>query len=220
MTVFLAGIGWAGLLALLWLIWEVGLPLAPRSYPAPSSRLSKTRAALTLMKEFEEQQWALMERTSTPVTMYLKQKKIRRLVPGELCSPQERRKGLGFLSSDTQDAGERAVPTASRVEGAPSWSGVCTVAPKEMEPCNAKALPVCLGVSSTAPPFTSSRYHLFGQFCMTLKLWMGLYCPNTEPVCPFLRVFTYQETLWGHRTSSAVKPGLEDSVLFVCLMQL
>lgn len=37
-----------------------------------------------------------MERTSTPVTVYLKQKKIRHLVPGELCSPKERRKGLGL----------------------------------------------------------------------------------------------------------------------------
>lgn len=146
MTVFLAGIGWTGLLALLWLIWEVGLPLAPRSDPAPSSRVSKTRAALTLTKEFEEQEWALMERTSTPVTVYLKQKKIRHPVPGELCSPKERRKGLGlyfFLPvSETRDVGEKT-PTASRVEGAPNLAGVYAAALKETEPHDAKS---CAGV--------------------------------------------------------------------------
>ena len=47
MTVFLAGRGSAGLLALLWFSWEVGLPLAPHSYPAPSSGVSETKAALT-----------------------------------------------------------------------------------------------------------------------------------------------------------------------------
>lgn len=96
MTVFLAGREWAGRLASLWVTREVGLPLAPCSHPAPSSRASKTRTALTLKKEFEEQEWALMGKTSTPVTVYLKQKKIGRPVPGELGSPPERRKGLGF----------------------------------------------------------------------------------------------------------------------------
>lgn len=33
-----------------------------------------------------------------------------------------------------------------------------------------KALLVCLGVQSTAPPCISSRSRLSGQFCMTLKL--------------------------------------------------
>lgn len=108
-TVFLAGREWAGLLALLWVSGEVGLPLAPRSCPAPSSRMSKARATATLKKESEQQEWAQVERTSTPVTLYLKQKKIRHLVPGELCSPRERRKGLGlddfFPISETQDVG-------------------------------------------------------------------------------------------------------------------
>lgn len=48
-----------------------------------------------------------MERTSTPVTGDLKQQKIRHLVPGEPCSPRERRKRLGLDSflpiRDTQD---------------------------------------------------------------------------------------------------------------------
>lgn len=49
--------------------------------------------------ELEEQEWPLLKRTSTPVTVYLKQKKIRRLVLGELCSPSERREeqDLDFL---------------------------------------------------------------------------------------------------------------------------
>lgn len=139
-TVFLAGIGRAGLLALLWLIWEVGLPLAPHSYPAPSSRVSKTKAALMLMKEFEEQQWTLMERTSTPVTMYLKQKKIRHLVPGEPCSPQEKKRA-GFPH---QERGPHPLHPEWRVP--PTWSGVYTVTLKELEPCVAKVLLVCLGV--------------------------------------------------------------------------
>lgn len=94
-TVFLAGREWAGLLASLWFSQEVGLPLAPCSHPAPSSRVSQTRAAPAL-KKFEEQERPLMGRATTPVAEFLKQKETGRLVPGELCSPQERRKGLGL----------------------------------------------------------------------------------------------------------------------------
>lgn len=85
-------------LASLWFGQALGSPLAPCSYPAASSRASRTRSA-DLKEELEEQEWPLLKRTSTPVTVYLKQKKIRRLVPGELCSPSERREeqDLDFL---------------------------------------------------------------------------------------------------------------------------
>lgn len=33
-----------------------------------------------------------------------------------------------------------------------------------------RAVLVCLEVQSTAPPCISSKFHLSGQFCMTLKL--------------------------------------------------
>lgn len=38
--------------------------------------------------------------------------------------------------------------------------GVCAAALQEMDPCDVKAVPVCLGVESTAPPFVSSRWQL------------------------------------------------------------
>lgn len=95
MTVFLAGREWAGLLAPLWFSQEVGLPLAPGSHPAPSPSVSQTRAAPAL-KESEERERPRMGRALKPVAEYLKQKETGRLVPGELCSPQERRKGLGL----------------------------------------------------------------------------------------------------------------------------
>ena len=77
-------------------------------------------------------------RGSNSSDQYLKQQKIRRLVPGELHSPQDRRKRLGldpFLPiSETRGVGVRATPTASSVEGAPVWSGVGTAALEEMGP--------------------------------------------------------------------------------------
>lgn len=111
------------------------------------------------MKGFEEQEWTLTERTSTPMTGCLKQQKTRRLSLGS-CATSREEKGLGLDSflpiSETQDVGVRATPTASRVEGA-LWSGhlvgVCAAALEEMEPSNTKALPVCFGVQSSAPPF-------------------------------------------------------------------
>lgn len=104
---------------------EVGLPrpsLLPARPPVP-----KARAAPTLLKELEEQEWALLEGTSTPVTGYLKQQNSRRLVPGELCSPRERRTRLGLDSflpiGETPGVGARATPAAPRAEGAPTGQG-------------------------------------------------------------------------------------------------
>lgn len=98
MTVFLAGRQQAGPLASPWFSREVGLPLAPCPHPATSSRVPKTRAAPALQKESEEEVWALMGKGRVPpaVAVYLQQKETSRLVPGELCSPQKRRKELGL----------------------------------------------------------------------------------------------------------------------------
>lgn len=92
-------------------------------------------------------------------------------------------------------------------------SGISTAVLTEMGPRDAKALLVCLGVTGGAPPFASSRQHL-AQFCTMLKPvfytvrgW-GPAAPETEPVCPFLGVFTYQESPREHRADSAVEPGL------------
>lgn len=83
---------------LAWFSREVGLPLAPCSHPATSSRVPKTRAAPALQKGSEEEVWALMGKGRVPpaVAVYLQQKGTSRLVPGELCSPQKRRKELGL----------------------------------------------------------------------------------------------------------------------------
>lgn len=78
--------GGTGHPASLWLSWEVCFPLAPRSYPAPPSRVSKMRAAPTLTKELRAQARALVEGAPTPVTG----------------TSSSRKSGLWFLGSYTR----------------------------------------------------------------------------------------------------------------------
>lgn len=111
------------------------------------------------MKGFEEQEWTLTERTSTPMTGCLKQQKTRRLSLGS-CVTSREEKGLGLDSflpiSETQDVGVRATPTASRVEGA-LWSGhlvgSALLPSRRWNPLIQRLCLCVLGCKSSAPPF-------------------------------------------------------------------
>ena len=73
--------GWAYLLLL-----ALTLPLA----------LEHPRQKLCRLKESEEREWAPRQRTLAPMTVNLKQREARHLVPGESVAPRERREGLGL----------------------------------------------------------------------------------------------------------------------------
>lgn len=121
-----------------------------RCHPAPSSRVSQTRAAPAL-KESEEQQRPRWEelRHQGPSTSSQKENRASGPWGAVLTSGERERAGFGLPSSPSVkprmwERGPCPLPAGERVP--PTWSGIPAAALTEMEPGDAEALLVCLGV--------------------------------------------------------------------------